>query len=260
MNNLVYKKKQIKIDLNIDIIRDKEFIEDIGRFALKNSFLVIIEGSVLSHPYYVLSSMGVEVRCLDPLDFTDRHKEFYKLVRDKIPIKIKSNDETVISTNVTSNELIHLLKEKAVEEAYEFYWSSQNDNMIEEIADILDVIKGSCKAFGINFNEIESISERKKESRGGFEEGVYLIATKENSLFQVNSEKRVLFNEEKHDFDVTLKPIAKFFTRGNIRNFKSLTKVSKVSLPYINKYSHKSNSFRYLIKNNQFDIIRIEYY
>ncbi len=162
VNNLVYKKKQIKIDLNIDIIRDKEFIEDIGRFALKNSFLVIIEGSVLSHPYYVLSSMGVEVRCLDPLESIYPHKEFYKLVRDKIPIKIKSNDETVISTNVTSNELIHLLKEKAVEEAYEFYWSSQNDNMIEEIADILEAIKGSCKAFGINFNEIESISEEKK--------------------------------------------------------------------------------------------------
>jgi len=257
--HIARKKKQIKVNLNTDIIRDRDFMKEIGYFALRNGFLIIIEGSVLSHPYYFLKSIGADVRCVDPLESVDQTKEFYKLVRDKIPIKIKRNDETVVTTNVTPNELIYLLKEKAVEEAYEFYWSKQNDNMIEELADILEVIKGSCKAFGINFNEIETISDRKKEARGGFDEGVYLVATKENSLFQVKSNKKALFPEDDQSINVKLKPIVKFFIKGNIRNFKSLTKVSKIFLPYINNYSHKSNSFRYLIKNKEFNSIYIEY-
>ena len=68
----------------------------------------------------------------------------------------------------------------AVEEALELYWSKGNDDSVEELADILEVIQGTCKAFGITFEELQSIANNKKDKRGGFDEGILLVATQEN--------------------------------------------------------------------------------
>lgn len=251
-------KNKIHLNINADIIRDKKFIEEIAEFALIKGFVVQIEGSILSHAYYVLSSKGVDVRCMDPLELSYGHKEFYKLVRDKIPIKIEENNETVVSTKVSSTELINFLKEKIVEEAFEMYWSKNNDNLIEEAADVLEVLRGTCKAFGIDFKEIESIANNKKEKRGGFDEGVVLVASKENSLFQVLGKNKELFNSiNESSINVKLKPLIKFFQKGEITNFKSLTEVTQFNVPYINNYSSKSNSYRYLLKNQKYNSICI---
>lgn len=255
-----HKKNKLKLCLDVELLRDKEFIEEIGDFAKENDFVVDIEGSILSHPYYVLRSKGVVVRCFDPLDFSPSTKEFYKLVRDLIPIKIENQFETVISTKVQPGELLSFLKEKAIEEAFEMYWSRDNDNTIEELSDLFEVILGVCKAFGIQLKEIEKIAERKRQKRGGFDEGVYLIATKENSLFQLTKPEQKLFPDNKaQEIKVPIKPIVRFFQKGKIRNFKSLSKVNKFELSYINNYNSLSNQFRYLLKPDNYNSIRIEY-
>lgn len=256
-----HKKNRIKLSLNVDLLREKKFIEEIGDFAKSNSCVVDIEGSILSHPYYVLKSKGVIVRCLNPLELSYNPREFYKLVRDKIPVKIESQFESAISIKVLPNELLQLLKEKAIEEAFEFYWSKNNDNTIEELADLFEVIIGACKTFGISLAEIEKIAENKRQKRGGFEQGVFLIATKENSLFQLAKHEQNLFPGENDlkDFKVKIKPTVKFFQKGKIKNLKSLTEVDKFQLFYINNYSSFSNNFRYLIKPGDYNSILIEY-
>ncbi len=253
-------KRKIQLNLDIAIIRDIKLIQDIGTFAVENNFVVDIEGSILSHPYYLLRSKGVDVRCIDPLELSYSHREFYKLVRDRIPVKIENNQETVVSTKVSSEELIKFLKEKVVEEGLEMYWSQTNDNLIEEAADVLEVLRGTCKAYGIEFSEIEKIANIKREKRGGFDEGVVLIASKENSLFQLAGKSKNLFDSpDEHEINVKLKPIIKFFRKGDVDNFKSLTEISELRIPYINNYSSISNNFRYLLKDEIYNAIRIEY-
>ncbi|MCJ7448972.1 MAG: nucleoside triphosphate pyrophosphohydrolase [Bacteroidales bacterium] len=256
-----HKKNKLKLCLDVDLLRDKDFIEEIADFAKENDFVVDMEGSILSHPYYVLRSKGVVVRCFNPLDISPSTKEFYKLVRDQIPIKIESQNETVISTKVLPGELLNYLKEKAIEEAFELYWSRDNDNTIEELSDLFEVIIGVCKAFGIELKEIEKIAEKKRQKRGGFNEGVYLIATKENSLFQLTKPEQKLFSEssEKQKINVPIKPVIKFFQKGQIRNLKSLSKVDKFELSYINNYNSLSNKFKYLLKDENYNGITIEY-
>jgi len=256
-----HKKHKLKLCLDVELLRDKDFIEEIGDFAVENEFVVDIEGSILSHPYYVLKSKGVIVRCLNPLDFSPLTKEFYKLVRDKIPIKIENQNETVISTKVFPGELLRYLKEKAVEEAYELYWSVENDNTIEELSDLFEVILGVCKAYGINLKEIEQIARKKRAKRGGFDEGVYLIATKDNSLFQLTKPENKLFpeNNKGQNIDLPAKPVVKFFNKGKIRNLKSLSKVDNFELSYINTYKPLSNKFRYILKPEIYNSISIEY-
>lgn len=256
-----HKKNRIKLCLNVDLLREKEFIEEIGDFAKLNGCVVDIEGSILSHPYYVLKSKGVIVRCQNPLELSYNPKEFYKLVRDKIPVKIESQFETAISIKVLPSELLKLLKEKAIEEAFEFYWSKNNDNTIEELADLFEVIIGACKTFGISLEEIEKIAENKRQRRGGFEHGVFLIATKENSLFQLTKHEQNLFpaEDDYQDFKVKIKPTVKFFQKGRIKNLKSLTEIDKFQLFYINNYNSLSNSFRYILKPGDYNSILIEY-
>lgn len=43
-----------------------------------------------------------------------------------------------------------------------------------ELADVLEVINGLCKAYGISTQEIQRIQKQKYRQRGGLEKGVYI--------------------------------------------------------------------------------------
>jgi predicted house-cleaning noncanonical NTP pyrophosphatase (MazG superfamily) len=250
-------KVTLLIDLNIELCRDK-VIEEIADFAKRNSYTVDIKGSVLSHPYYVFHSKGVNVRCIDPLESDYGIKEYYKLVRDKIPVLIQNNNEEVVVKKVAAKELLSLLKSKMVEEAYELYWSKTDENTIEEMADVLEVIHGVCKAFGMSIDDLEKIAKDKREKRGGFEDGVVLVATKERSAIRIAKQQDSLFPTDQ-EIDVRLSPKLQFFHKGDIDNFKSLTEVDKVYLPYVTANTAKANEFRYLLKEDQYNAISIKY-
>ncbi len=252
-------KVKLLIKLKPELYRDRKFIEEIAAFTKKKNYVVDIEGSILSHPYYVLHSMGVHVRCVDPFEATYAAQEFHKLVRDKIPVLIESHAEQALVTKVSSNELMMLLKEKAIEEALELYWSRNNDAVVEEMADLLEVIMGACKAYGLEFEDIKTIARKKREKRGGFENGVILVATKENSLFQLVNKKTRLFSEKEEIDDVKLRPTIKFFQKGDVKDFKSLTEVNEIRLTYINNYASKGNRFKYLLKTGEYNTISVEY-
>jgi predicted house-cleaning noncanonical NTP pyrophosphatase (MazG superfamily) len=78
--------------------------------------------------------------------------------------------------------LIELLKAKAVEEALELQASPDQKNLLEELADILEIVRSIANVIKTPISEIEKIANMKREERGGFEEGVYLRETEENSL------------------------------------------------------------------------------
>lgn len=178
-------KITFKLKLDPDILRDKVIIEDIGNYAKEQGIPIELEGSILSHTYYILRKIGARVKCSDPFEPKYKRQRFYKLVRDKIPINIESKGEKARIVKIDSSELLKFLKEKAIEEAYEFYWESEEDKIIEELADIFEVLRATCKVFGIRIEELEKIADKKTEKKGGFEAGMLLVDTTESSLIDI---------------------------------------------------------------------------
>lgn len=135
-------------------LRNKELISTIGSFAAQNDIMILLDGTQLTHSYYQLKNTGAKVVCSekDELLYSDT-LEFNKLVRDKIPEKIISNGEHVNCFYITGHLLDRMLLEKLIEESYELSDSETKDEMISELADLIEV----CETL-LNRNSITPIS------------------------------------------------------------------------------------------------------
>ena len=96
---------------------------------------------------------------------------FNKLVRDRIPDIIRKNNETPVVRLLDREEYIRELDKKLEEEILEF----RANRSLEELADILEVLYGLCKAEGFTPEELEAVRKDKAERRGAFDERVFLI-------------------------------------------------------------------------------------
>ena len=249
---------KIQLKIGLDVIRDNDFIKEIATYLKSKNCVVYLEGSFLSHPYYILDSAGVQVRCRNPLEASYKTKKFYKLVRDKIPVYIESKDEQVNSEVLPPQKLLEYLKIKAVEEAFELYWEESNDGMVEEMADIYEVLLGLCNVHGISFEEIQKIADSKREKRGGFEKGVFLIATKENSLIKLGSDQE-LFIDSKIDKSLRKRSIGKPFKKGVIDKLRTLNELDEIKrLRYLNH--PKGTTERFLLKEDSGKLMTITYH
>ena len=94
-----------------------------------------------------------------------------KLVRDKIPDIIRESGETPITRKATPLGLRAALIEKLHEEVEEFSQASGRDAIMEELADILEVVFSLGESYGSQLELIE-ISLKKRRERGGFDEGI----------------------------------------------------------------------------------------
>ena len=75
---------------------------------------------------------------------------------------------------VSGHELCQALQRKLVEEAQEVHESKDHKEVIDELADVLEVIDGLCKAYEISMADVLAAKAEKRERRGGFETGWYL--------------------------------------------------------------------------------------
>lgn len=98
-------------------------------------------------------------------------KEFNKLVRDKIPDIIRSQNETPFTRVLETEEFKTYLDNKLDEEIREF----RVDHELEELADVLEVIYALCKADGHTIEELHMLRKKKYEERGGFDDRIFLI-------------------------------------------------------------------------------------
>lgn len=98
-------------------------------------------------------------------------KIYNKLVRDNIPEIIKSSGKKCNTRVLDKEEFINSLNKKLEEEFNEYKESCD----ILELADMLEVIYGILDAQGIAIEEFEKIRKDKKEARGGFKKGIFLI-------------------------------------------------------------------------------------
>ncbi|GAU76051.1 nucleoside triphosphate pyrophosphohydrolase [Fusibacter sp. 3D3] len=94
-----------------------------------------------------------------------------KLVRDKIPQIIAESGALYEVNKLNETEYLNALKSKLVEEVQEYLESES----IEELADILEVIKCLQKTHNISEGEMKQIQKTKAELRGSFEDRINLV-------------------------------------------------------------------------------------
>lgn len=100
---------------------------------------------------------------------------YNKLVRDKIPQVIESNGlgcrMRILDEADYKRELITKLRE----EAEEYFQAGDDKQALEELADMLEVMRALATVHGADPERLEAIRVQKAEARGGFEKRVYLI-------------------------------------------------------------------------------------
>lgn len=100
--------------------------------------------------------------------------QFNKLVRSKLGRKMLDAGAEVKIRNCNEQELLEYFKLKIVEEAKEVLEAKIQEELIIELADCLEVIRGFSARFNIGMDAIEKAANKKLEERGGFAEGVVI--------------------------------------------------------------------------------------
>jgi predicted house-cleaning noncanonical NTP pyrophosphatase (MazG superfamily) len=103
-------------------------------------------------------------------------KVYNKLVRDKIPEIILKDNELPSTRILNDEEYIQELNKKLQEEVNE-YLEEEN---VEEMVDILEVIRAILEHKGITYEEIEEKRIKKATKRGAFKEKIYLEKVLQN--------------------------------------------------------------------------------
>lgn len=101
-------------------------------------------------------------------------EEIYnKLVRDKIPKQIISNGEKPI-TRILNDKEYKIELEKKLYEEYQEVLCSKGKDRIEELADMLEVMKYLAKLENSTLEEVITVAEEKKSKKGAFEKKIFL--------------------------------------------------------------------------------------
>ena len=102
---------------------------------------------------------------------------FNKLVRDNIPDIIASNGEESVTRILADEEYKVELYKKLLEEANEVISSKNSDETIEELADVLEILRSIAELNGKKLDDVLKTANQKKLKHGGFEKRIFLEKT-----------------------------------------------------------------------------------
>ena len=96
--------------------------------------------------------------------------KYHKLVRDRIPEIIAASGKTCKTEILTDAEYLRMVDSKLDEELAEYH----KDQNIEELADLMEVIRACAVARGYTIEQLERVRAEKAAKRGGFEKKILL--------------------------------------------------------------------------------------
>ncbi|XKH49840.1 nucleoside triphosphate pyrophosphohydrolase [Chryseomicrobium palamuruense] len=100
---------------------------------------------------------------------------YNKLIRDRILEIIEKDGKTYDMEMLSKERHEEEIKAKLTEEVQE-YQATQNDHdALEELADILELVHAALPLHNATYEQLEEVRVKKKEKRGGFDKGIYLI-------------------------------------------------------------------------------------
>jgi predicted house-cleaning noncanonical NTP pyrophosphatase (MazG superfamily) len=167
----------LRLDPDVGALRDRDFLDNIADAAETTGCHVEFNGSLLSHAYATLQRRGTRVRALDPGGARGERMRFNKLVRDHIPTQIEQRGEQVRTVRVTASNLERLLLRKLVEEVVEVRLADSTEARVAELADLVEVIVTIAETDGSTLDDVLAVVQSKREKRGGFSEGLFLVDT-----------------------------------------------------------------------------------
>jgi len=97
-----------------------------------------------------------------------------KLIRDKIPQVIEAAGDEYEVRIMGKREYEKELKKKLVEEAKELN-ETPKEKLLNEMADVLELLKSISEFYKINFKLVEEKQVQKRKERGGFKKRLFLI-------------------------------------------------------------------------------------
>ncbi len=98
-------------------------------------------------------------------------KTYNKLVRDLIPDIIAASGNKCRTRVLSDEEYLEMLDAKLDEELAEYH----ADKNLEELADLLELIRAAAIARGYTLEELETARAEKAKERGGFEKKILLV-------------------------------------------------------------------------------------
>ena len=96
-----------------------------------------------------------------------------KLVRDRIPEIIREAGGDPQTTLLGDEDYTEALRLKLLEEVEELL-ASPAEKRIEEVADVVEVLKAIVQDYGLDWDAVEGEGVRKRHERGGFEGRIWL--------------------------------------------------------------------------------------
>ena len=138
---------------------------------------VYYNGKFVKEYNYILTSSVLIIKDLIKYNVLKRgvsmEKIYNKLVRDNIPEIIKNNGETPITSILDDKRYKEELENKLYEEYKEVIESNGKDR-IEELADMIEIIKALAKLENSSLEEVIEVSKEKVKKRGAFDKKIYL--------------------------------------------------------------------------------------
>ena len=104
-------------------------------------------------------------------------KVYDKLVRDKVPEIIAENGEVAVTRVLPDGEYRRELYRKLQEECNEVLKAETRAQLIEELGDVLEVLRSIAALEDAHFSEVIEASQNKKLVKGGFNKRIYLEKT-----------------------------------------------------------------------------------
>ena len=101
--------------------------------------------------------------------------QYNKLVRNRIPEIIKSSGKSCTTEILSAEDYLRMIDAKLDEELAEYH----KDQNIEELADLLELIRAAAIARGYTLEDLERVRAEKAAKRGGFEKKILLVEVQE---------------------------------------------------------------------------------
>ncbi|MCY3411337.1 MAG: nucleoside triphosphate pyrophosphohydrolase [Candidatus Heimdallarchaeota archaeon] len=101
---------------------------------------------------------------------------YNKLIRDRIPEIIRNDNKVPNLRLLNKNEFKSAVLTKFNEEIAELKESTDREDILNELADVLELIYTYGQEYNISPQEIEEKRELKEQKRGGFSKKLFLIS------------------------------------------------------------------------------------
>ena len=164
---------------NADLMRNSDFIASVGKAAKNSQIPIILSGSTLAHAYYILRTCGCTV--VTPSEKAHsrirNRVRLGKLVRDYVPEMIEKRHEVNLTKRTDERVKMGFLMGKLVEEAMEVRAAPTGEMKIEELGDLLEILRAIAKSEGIGMDKVEVATDEKRRRSGGFDKGLVLLET-----------------------------------------------------------------------------------